>query len=99
MSGGKRRDMYAHEYELLLPYQHGAEKHLMLTPSGADDDRFILQFAQNRISAGEDVLIVSNDHYRDHIDSGMIDKAFMDKYAVKFMWARNVFMPEMHGRK
>ena len=99
MSGGKRRDMYAHEYELLLPYQHGAEKHLMVTPSGADDDRFILQFAQGRISEGEDVLIVSNDHYRDHIDSGMIDKAFMEKHAVKFMWARNVFMPEMHGRE
>ena len=94
--GGKSKNMFAHEHTLLERFvdPHGKTHSILMTPAGADDDKFILQQAKNKIAEGEDVLVISNDMYRDHVASGMIDDAWMRKHAIKFSWLpRNGFFP------
>merc|ERR1712224_500980 len=59
MSGGKNRNLFAHEYQLLMPYIYDPQNPVVFTtPSGADDDKFILQRAKSKVAEGADVLVV-----------------------------------------
>ena len=88
--GGKSGNMFAHEHTLLKKFvDPGPSQSIMLCPSGADDDKWILQNAKEKIEEGWEVIVLSNDMYRDHVASGTVDDAWMKKHAVKFSWMQN----------
>ena len=57
------------EPELLSPFVRAS---LHLSPSGVDEDGFLLRLAQDR-----DALLLSNDLYRDHIESGLVSREWV----------------------
>jgi len=87
--GGKNGNMFAHEHTVLEKYvdpSTGVAKTIMTCPSGADDDKWILQRAKEKADEGYEVVVLSNDMYRDHIAAGTITEGWMKKHAAKFSW-------------
>jgi hypothetical protein len=66
---------------LLLPYMMAGKVHF--SPSGVDDDEFILQVALER----EAKVVLTNDLYRDHRKSGRVEQSWLDTHCLGYMFA------------
>ena len=67
---------------------------IVTTPSGADDDRFMLSYAKLMKEEGEHVLIVTNDLLRNFISSKTLSPLEAAALTVKFCFAAGRFVPE-----
>ena len=65
--------------ELLQPYLN---THLHLSPSGSDDDKFILTYALCKNASG----VMSNDLYREHIGSGLVSRQWVEERRWPYMF-------------
>ena len=74
------------EPELLSPFVRAS---LHLSPSGVDEDGFLLRLAQDR-----DALLLSNDLYRDHIESGLVSREWVAAHRLPYMFVHGSLMIE-----
>jgi hypothetical protein len=70
------------ESELLEPLM--LNKQLHLSPARFDDDQFILNAAQNERASS--VAVLSNDLYRDHCESGRVEKQWLQSRLLGFLF-------------
>ena len=69
-------------------------KSVVTTPSGKDDDSFMLSFAKLMCEKGIEARIVTNDRFRDFIQQGVVTESEADKLTVKYCFAAGYFVPE-----
>lgn len=84
LDGGKRTLLGS---ELLLPY---VGRCLHLSPTGTDDDEFILQLARRRGG-----YVLSNDLFRDHVARHTITKAWVMARRVSYMFVQGAILTVM----
>jgi len=74
--------------DVLRPYVQGEVVHL--SPTGTNDDEFILQLARCR-----DAYILTNDLFRDHIAQGSVPKAWVAARRVSYMYVHRQILTVM----
>ena len=80
-----------HEPDLLEGFVR--EGLLHLCPSGCDEDRFIIDWAQDKLAAGTSAVVVSNDQYRNHVATRIIGPDWVSQHCIKFMFVGGEFRP------
>ena len=78
VQAGRATTQQLDEFGLLHKYRDTC---VHLAPSGMDDDAFILAFAKSTNS-----LVLSNDLFRDHVSTGLVDRDWLAHHRVGFMW-------------
>ena len=100
--GGRNGSLKAFNAEALQPY----EAYITYTPSRRDDDRPTIQYCKKLLQRGEECYLLTNDNYRDHIQSGDITQAWFDAHVLSYMWVgrtnnllinnqQNISLPEL----
>ena len=67
---------------------------LQLCPSGCDDDSMFLNYAREKVAHGQEMVVISNDRFKDHLTTGVItDAAWISKHCIRFCFKRS----DCHG--